>query len=111
MGVVHAKGSDANSVQVGVDQITTKVLSEFQPPAQPDSEKRHKLLSTANEVLAMSNSYEVKVKETLLTTLPSEKKQEIIANLTMMYLSRVEAMKGAQLEGVFAAFNSAGWMV
>ena len=111
MGVVRAKGSDANSVQIGVDQITTKVLWEFQPGSQPDSEKRQKLLRKADEVLAMSDSYVAKVKETMSTTLSPEKKQEIIANLTMMYLSRVEAMKGIQLEWVFAAFNTAWWMV
>ncbi len=109
-GVIHSLVAGdkvtASDVQAGVKLLTDKVTSEL---PKWDDEKTKILRGQVEDI---SKSYIARVKEVFETNwLDKKKKEEIITNMTLTYLSRAEAMKGFQLEGVFAAFNLAGWML
>ncbi len=99
----------AEAFNHGISSMTDKVVRDFMIPAGSKKDEEKENLS--KEVLSMSTSYQKRANEIFTDTkLPQVKKEELITNMTLGYLSRVEAMKGTQLEWVFAAFNTVGWM-
>ena len=93
LSVVSGDNVTASTVDGATKKLTDKMNADI---SEGDDDKT-KLLRA--NVIGYGESYMARMKDIFaMTGLNQKKKEEITTNLTLAYLSRVEASKGFQLE-------------
>ena len=89
--------------------LITKIESQLKESfGKKTSEKEQKML---NEITALSQAYKASQEKLLHPSVPqNDARTEALNQNTLIYLSKVEALRGFQLKGLFATANTVGFM-